>query len=226
VRPNLWQKYSKRDSQGRLLDTNLLFTQHDFKNPLQSALFQELERMSDARVVAAVKELKHACLQPIDKVRFPLHLIGPIFERELASPRHEAKIERIEQPTKAASARSLTTREQKLAEQTAAFVQACQSDDDIEIAAAYEAIDNFSYSGSALFTPQQRQRARLAQQRRAALARLHVALASKRPQEITAAYDPILDACKNVTEKERELLALARSFVQAYQQDEDDTLIA
>src|SRR5581483_5390297 len=26
VRPNLWQKYSKRDSQGRLLDTNLLFT--------------------------------------------------------------------------------------------------------------------------------------------------------------------------------------------------------
>lgn len=241
VRPQLWEKYMQRDVHGRLLDTSLLFSQRDYKDPQQSALFQELEQLDDVGLKAAIRDLKQACLLPVSNMRFPSHLLAPLLEEKmtLVSTKSDAVAEHVRVQRLVSSAGAKTpgerragsssqgthVRDRQLEEQALAFDNACQADDDLEIAAAYEAIDNFSSLGSVLFTAQQQQRARLAQQRRAALARLRMALVHKRPQQIVGAYDHILDACKNVTQRERTLLALARAFVRAYEQGDDEALI-
>src|SRR5437588_11060546 len=94
VRPELWDKYVKRNPQGKLLDANLLFTQQDFKEPHQSALMCELAQSGDQRVRAVVQELKRLCLQSIDQTRFPFQLIDPNYDKKLA-------LEQLEQALKA-----------------------------------------------------------------------------------------------------------------------------
>jgi len=76
LRSDLWHKYMLRKN-GKLLDTNLLFTRKDFLEPHQSPLFRDLEQLDDQRVRAFTRELKRVCLQPVDEVRFPFHLIDP-----------------------------------------------------------------------------------------------------------------------------------------------------
>jgi len=40
------------------------------------------------------------------------------------------------------------------------------------------------------------------------------------------AYDSVLDGCNNITEDEHKKLELARQFIQAYQSDNDQAILA
>ncbi len=84
VKPTLWDTYAKFGPDGKLLDVNILFRQQDFREPQQSPLFRELEQLGDAQVRSIVQELKHACQQPINDVRFPFHLIDPHYHEKQA----------------------------------------------------------------------------------------------------------------------------------------------
>ncbi|GCE18588.1 protein kinase family protein [Dictyobacter kobayashii] len=250
LRPGLWETYAKRDAQGRLLDTNLLFTRQDYKEPAHSSLLQTLMQLNDPQLTAAVSTLWHACQQPIEQVRFPWQLVEQPHEYKVAPPPTQPEVvptvvpnppvERRTIPnahtitsasqrplTRPAVSRTQRERERQLSEQTVAFRQVCQSDDDEAIASAYEEISNFGHFDVQTFPEELLQRARLAQQRRSALARFRIAIANKRPLQIAAAYDaPLLNESQNVTPMEREILLLARAFQQAHGADNREALLA
>jgi hypothetical protein len=52
--PHLWNRYH---------DENLIFTNHDFRDPIRSSLFREL-RAADRETASLTKSLADACLQP------------------------------------------------------------------------------------------------------------------------------------------------------------------
>ena len=83
-RPSLWNKHMQRSAANKLLDVNLLFTQYDYMEPEKSSLFQEMEQSSNQQISLFVRELKIACKQPIDQVRFPFHLIDPHYDKKMA----------------------------------------------------------------------------------------------------------------------------------------------
>ncbi len=124
------------------------------------------------------------------------------------------------------SSKDITYEERSLLQVARDFVQACQSDDDLAIAAAGETIQQAQYSQSLAFNVQEEQRITLAQQRKAALDKFRAALASRRVEQLVAAYDPVLTGCKNVTQNEREQYSLAHDLLQAYQADDDQAIIA
>jgi len=64
-----------------------------------------------------------------------------------------------------------------------------------------------------------------AQLQREALITFRIALRGKRPHEIAASYNEVLDDNRRVTRGEREQLALARAFVRAYESNDDDELV-
>jgi hypothetical protein len=106
------------------------------------------------------------------------------------------------------------------------FAVAYRHDDDEAIIKAWDEIQNFAFRSSFIFTTQEQQRIALAQQRKSALVRFRMALLGRRPGKIIAAYDPILDDCKNVTAVERQQIDLAGHFVQAYQSSNDQNLLS
>jgi VCBS repeat-containing protein len=75
VQPELWDRYTIRDPQGKMVSTNLLLSQQDFQNPKQSDLLKILEQSSHEQVKHFAQALKSACCQPIEDVRFPFYLI-------------------------------------------------------------------------------------------------------------------------------------------------------
>ena len=81
VQPSLWNKYSRRDAQGNL-DGNMMFSPDDLKEPQQSALIAALENLGDARLKMAIRELKQACMLPINQYPVPLHLFDPDSEKK------------------------------------------------------------------------------------------------------------------------------------------------
>ncbi len=184
-KPELWNTYTKFGPNGNLLDTNILFRRQDFQNPQQSPLFRELEQVSDTHVKTMVRELKRACLQPIDKVKFPFALIDPHYNEKQAL----AKLER-----------------------------AMQAQDDEQIVACWlPLLDRYPPA------QQHRSRVQLAQQRVSALKSFRTALATGNLENILHNYDPTqLDASKSIIHEERQLLSLARAFLQAYRNDNDD----
>ncbi|GER87710.1 hypothetical protein KDW_18720 [Dictyobacter vulcani] len=247
LQPTLWETYGKRDASGRLLDTNLLFTRLDFKDPAQSGLFSTLARLDDPHLSAALSALRHACQQPIDQVHFPMqfmeHAAGQVAVSgrplpvslpvgSAAAPGYRSVAASSVLRTSSIASRpvswSVTGRSIRASErgqtaQAIAFEQVCQTEDDEAIAAAYEELSNFGHVDAQVLPEALVQRGRLAQQRRSALARFRMALASKRPLQIAGAYDaPLLNECQNVTEQEHALLALARAFAQAYNQSSAD----
>ncbi len=119
----------------------------------------------------------------------------------------------------------VTSQERDLFRVAQDFVQAYRSDDDQGIVAASEAIQNFSYRTNFAFTAQEQQRIDLAQQRKTALVKFRLGLMSKNPWQIVEHYNWILDDCKNITAQERDIVRLAKNFVQAYHRH-DDTAIA
>ncbi len=84
VKPELWDTYAKFGSDGTLLDVNLLFRKQDFQDPQQSALFNALEQLGDQHLLTMVQELKRACLQPINDVKFPFTLVDPLYNQKQA----------------------------------------------------------------------------------------------------------------------------------------------
>ncbi|GHO85640.1 hypothetical protein [Dictyobacter formicarum] len=253
-RPELWETYAKRDAQGKLLDTNLLFTRQDYQDPDHSSLWQALAGLKDEQVASAVAALRRSCQQPVEQVRFPWYLLeqpsecGPL--PSLSSPipnvarsgvvpvppvaqRSQVVQSAIGSGTDSRpltrSTPGLTLREweRQFSEQVAAFKQICQSEDDEAIAAAYEEISNFGHFDELLFPSALLQRARLAQQRRSALARFRMALSTKRPLQMATAYDAsLLNASQSVTPRERSVLALAHAFQQACSANDSDALLA
>ncbi len=121
---------------------------------------------------------------------------------------------------------TITRHEHNLLQVAQDFVQAYRSEDDQGIVAASEAILNFSYRSNFTFTPLELQRMELAQQRKIALVKFRLGLMSKLPRQIITSFDWILDDCTNVTTQEREILKLAKGFVQAYHKNEDEAIAA
>ncbi len=120
----------------------------------------------------------------------------------------------------------VTPQERGLLQVAQDFVRAYQSDDDQDIAAATDEIENFSYRGQLNFTQQERQRIELARLRKTALVKFRLGLMSRNAQQMVANYDWILDDCKSVTAQERDMLHLAKNFVQAYHRDDDEAIAA
>src|SRR5947208_2042187 len=79
--------------------------------------------------------------------------------------------------------------------------------------AAYDAVQNSSYHSFFVFTVEQQRRLDLARQRTEALVIFRVALASRSPRRIVAAYNHVLDTGRHTTQDERDQLALANSFI-------------
>lgn len=105
-----------------------------------------------------------------------------------------------------------------------ALVQAYDADDDEALIAAYEAIKNSTYHTFFAITTEEQQRIERAKQCKFRLNLFRDALQSKLPRKVDLAYHPILDASKNLTQEERSQLALARRFMQGYDNDDDETL--
>lgn len=120
----------------------------------------------------------------------------------------------------------VTLQERTLLQVAQDFAQAYQGDDDQEIAAASDEIENFSYRAHLNFTAQEQQRIALARQRKLALVKFRLGLMSKNAQQIIANYDWILDDCKSVTAQERDILQIAKDFVQAYHKGDDEAIVA
>ncbi len=93
VKPELWDTYAKVGPDGKLLDANILFRKQDFENPAQSPLFRDLEQVKDQQVRAMVQELKRACLQPINNVKFPFTLVDPDYQQKQALAKLEHAIQ-------------------------------------------------------------------------------------------------------------------------------------
>lgn len=188
IQPTLWDTYTRRGDKGEPLDSNLLFKEHDLADPKHSPLFKDLERLSDPRVKKLTQGLKRACMQPIDQVTFPFHLIDPEYEQKMA----------LEQ-----------------------LKLAIAADDDERIAASWTSpLEKYAAA------QKWRSRAQLAQQRVAALTRFRGAIQTGQLAQIVNHYSASLDGCKNVSKDERQLLSLAQHFLQAYQLQDDDAILA
>lgn len=227
--PQRWERYAKLDEHGRLLDSNLLFTLQDFQAPQESALFRDLEQttvssMTSGRLVEAARALRHACTQPANAVRFPAQWLS---EQERPASTIACPPTMVDNVDNGVSERQpLPPQPSREAALLDTFLQACAADDDEAIAAAYEEINNFNHYGSSVFSVTQLQRAQLAQRRRSALARFRVALSNRRPLQIATAYDDhLLQHARSVTEREQQILMLARQFQQAYKQNDELTLL-
>lgn len=92
-RPERWDKYVPGSVYGQL-DGNMIFTGNDFENPDTSPIFAELLRSADTQVRAFAAALKDACKQPIDQVRFPLHLADPDYRTKQDLQKLEQAIQR------------------------------------------------------------------------------------------------------------------------------------
>ncbi len=121
---------------------------------------------------------------------------------------------------------SVNTTERDLVSLAQALHQACQTGDEQATIGVWNEMQNLTYKDFFQLTPQEQQQVALAQQRKAVLARFRIALFHGNITQIIAAYSPELEDCKSFTDDERALLLHARSFMQAYQSNDDDALLA
>ena len=278
AQPGLWNKYSQRDPQGKLLDTNLLFTQQDFTNPGQSKLLRDLEQSGDQRVVAAVRELKRLSCQPIDQARFPFKIIDPDYDKKLtleqlkqalnakddelivarwssildgyapAQP-FRSRIQEAEIRVKALkrfrsaiqghniqqivdnynavldTCNNVTKDERFLIENAHRFLQAAKSGNDDDILALADIFQITTSLKDVVFTAQEQQIIAKARQRRNALQQFRAALISENVDAIATAYQTVKNIHVDISYDEREQSELALGFVRAYQTDDDATLL-
>lgn len=367
-RPQLWMKHMKRSPANKLLDTNMLFTQHDFQDPDFSALFKDLALSTNKQVQNVAQELKRACRLPLDQVIFPLHLIDPHYQQKRALERFEAVLaggddeqivqawstdldqyqlalkylpqlqlarkrvgalqqwraalqdgriaaitsgydpalddskaitekdrdtlrlalrfakafrqndadtlvelgetlqqsaspltltpeeaRRVETATRRKYALTtfrkaiddrdiervgdsfkylqqqldaLTEQEKETGRLALDYVQATADGDDEAIVAAFEAIQNSPNRATFSFTKQAQDRVKQALQQSRMLSTFRAALATRNIRQIANAYDPSLDTHVSVKKQEREILNLARSFAEAFDNDQDAKLVA
>lgn len=118
--------------------------------------------------------------------------------------------------------RALTSDEKGALALAHIFVGAYQTDSDDAIVAANEAIIASPYRQLVGYTSKQKERIQAAAA--AVLARFRKALHYKEMFGIVNAYHPTLE--RSLTPDEKQRLALARIFVEAYQTDRDDAIVA
>ncbi len=278
VQPQLWDKYAKRGPQGKLLDVNILFTQQDFKEPHQSELIRELESLNDQRVKLFVQELKQACLQPVDEVRFPFQKVDPHYDKKQALARlakaikadddeqivrcwvpilqlydeaqhHRPRVQLAERRVQALmllrdalrqqniqhivarydpvldNCKNVTNDERQLLSFVRSFAQAYQDNNDEALLTVSETMQHMNLLKNITFTAQEQQRLVLIRQRKEALQLLRDALKSKSIELIAAAYQPGQQIYSGLAENERQLAEAAHRFMQAYQSDNDETIL-
>ncbi len=121
--------------------------------------------------------------------------------------------------------KSVTQQERDLLRLANSFLEAYNNDDDEALAAVCDEIRRLYNRGYFTFTPQEAQRSALAQKRKKAFTTFRQALKSGRVQQIVTAYDTVLDGSRLVSADEHNMLREARSFVQAYQSDDDQAII-
>ena len=136
-------------------------------------------------------------------------------------------IEQIEQAynPKLIDEKSLTLDQLKRVELAQRLMKAYRDADDEEIIATHQQI-LADYPTFFTFTSEQQQQMSAARQRRNALAQFRVALESWNLSQIVRTYDPVLDHDKALTEDQRQILALARTFVEAFHANDDAAIVA
>src|SRR5260370_28678123 len=122
--------------------------------------------------------------------------------------------------------KSVTAQERDILQIAKNFVQAYHKGDDKAMVDIWETIQKKSYQKFFTFTNEGQQRINLDRGRKAALTNFRHALTSKSAQSIVANYDTVLDSSKAISREERDMLQLARDFVQAYQSDDDQAIVS
>jgi hypothetical protein len=276
AQPHLWGKYIKRNAKGEPEDTNLLFKHVDFLNPVGSALFRELEQISEPKLKQALQELKKACLQRVQQVRFAAAVADPLqtaceeLERAITAdddeqivrlwvppltqyapaqkhlPRVEAARRRLEalrllrvalkgrhlQQIAASfsvlvrASPNLTADERQQAELAQQFWNAYQGADEEQLVAAWEAIQHSPHQSVFVLTPAESQRLKEAQELKTALTNFREALKKKELHPIAQSFVPLIQQHRRLTPDERKRGELARMYLAAFDQEEDDPLLA
>ncbi|HEU5229621.1 MAG TPA: hypothetical protein VFU49_17520 [Ktedonobacteraceae bacterium] len=148
-------------------------------------------------------------------------------EEDMRAGLQSRQVERIAQAYTVLQRKDvLTPEERKRAELAAAFLLACDNDDDDAIIQAYASIENSPQRYALLFSEAQEQRVTLASQRIQKLAAFRRGLASRSPARIVEAYHAVLDGYNQITREERIQLALARKLAQAFEDGQEDVLLA
>lgn len=278
IKPELWEKYAKIGLDGKLLDVNMLFRRQDYLDPQQSPLFRELEQLGDQRLSTMLQELKRACLEPINDVRFPFTLVDPAYEQKQAlaklesalqtnddehivscwvadlehyapAQHYRSRVQQAQQRVKALQAfraalttgnlqhmlnnydvaqldasQSISAEERSLLSLARKYLQE-YNDDNEEMVTTADALQNTIKVTHVVFTTQQQQRLALARQRKKALQAIQAAFASSSIEQIAAVY-PSVQNLKGLTREERRWAELATAFMQAYHATDDDTYLA
>jgi serine/threonine protein kinase len=120
----------------------------------------------------------------------------------------------------------LTPTERELLALARPLTEALRTNDDLQLLAINTTLQQSSSHAFFLLTDEEKQRISLAKQRQDALLKFRTALLSKDPHAIVTAYPASLDTGTALLPAERDLLAHARMFVQAFTLDEDETFLA
>ena len=104
------------------------------------------------------------------------------------------------------------------------LTEALRSSDYKQLLAADSALLQSPHRAFFALTPEERQRFAQAHEQERAVQAFHAALQSKRPMEIVAAYTPLLEMA--LSQEELEQLDVARRFVHAWCEDDDEALLA
>jgi hypothetical protein len=107
-----------------------------------------------------------------------------------------------------------------------ALTEALRSSNFNQLLAAESAIQQSPYSKFFLLTPEEMQKFSFAREQNKAALAFRAALQSKRPDEIAAAHSPLLDTGQALLPDELEQLALARAFLRAWNEDDDEALVS
>ena len=119
----------------------------------------------------------------------------------------------------------VTTQEREQLVLARMLTEALRSGDYNRLLAAESVLRQSPSSAFFLLTPEERQRFAFAQEQKQALLAFRAALQSKRPAEIVAAYSPLLDTGQVLSQEELEQLTLARNFLRAWTEDDDEALL-
>ena len=106
------------------------------------------------------------------------------------------------------------------------LTEALRTGDYNQLLAADSVLQQSSQRAFFVLTPEERQRFSLAHEQKKAVLAFRTALQSRQPAKIVAAYTPLLDTGKALSQDEIEQLDIARRFMKAWDEDDDETLLA
>ena len=146
------------------------------------------------------------------------------FQKALASKKAQSIVDAYD-PVLDSSPR-ISAEERDTLDLAEEFTRAYRSDDDERIIDASERLQQSPLSWRIAFTSDERKRISLARLRLAALEAFRQALLKKDIEAIVGAYDQILDTLSTISFEERQLLQAAQRFAQAYEQHDDQEIVA